>query len=94
MEKSKRTINVKYEIEISESAEKYLGKIPKKDRLKIIAKIDALEEETMPIGSKKLQGHKVLYRIRSGDYRIVYSIIKNQLIVLIVEIGHRKEIYR
>ena len=86
---------MKYEVEISESAEKSLGKIQKKNRLQIIEKIDSLEQEPTPSGSIKLKGYKdVLYRIRSGDYRIVYSIKQKMLIVLIVEIGHRREIYR
>lgn len=95
MEESKRAFDVKYEIEISESAEKFLDKIPKKDRLRIIEKIDNLSDEPMPLGSIKLQGQKnSLYRIRSGDYRVVYSIKKDVLIVLVVEIGHRREVYR
>lgn len=86
---------MKYVVEITASAEKSLEKIPKKDRLKIIEKIDALEHDPMPSGSIKLQGVKeALYRIRSGDYRVVYSIKRDHLIVLIVEIGHRREIYR
>ncbi|MFV0340722.1 MAG: type II toxin-antitoxin system RelE family toxin [Parachlamydiaceae bacterium] len=83
-----------YEIEISASAEKFLEKVPQRDRLKIIEKIDALESTPLPIGCKKLQGHKELYRLRSGDYRIIYTINKDRLLILVVEIGHRKEIYR
>lgn len=56
MEESKRAIAVKYEVEISESAEKFLTKVSKKDRMKIIEKIDALEEDPHPSGSIKLQG--------------------------------------
>jgi mRNA interferase RelE/StbE len=86
---------VKYEVEISESAEKSLEKIPKKDRLKILEKIDALEHDPMPAGSIKLKGYKeVLYRIRSGNYRVVYSVKQEVLIILVVEVGHRREIYR
>lgn len=86
---------MRYEIEISENAEKSLEKIPKKDRLKIIEKIDALEQEPFPAGSIKLHGYKeTLYRIRSGDYRIVYTIKKDVLIILIAEIAHRREVYR
>lgn len=48
----------------------------------------------MPLGSIKLHGYTTLYRIRSGDYRVIYSIKKDLLIILVVEIGHRKEIYR
>ncbi len=95
MEKSKRAFNVKYEVEISENAEKFLEKVLKKDRLRIIEKIDELERNPMPSGSIKLKGYKeVLYRIRSGDYWVVYSIKKDRLVVLIVEIGHRREVYR
>jgi mRNA interferase RelE/StbE len=66
--------DVKYEVEISENAEKFLEKVPKKDLLRIIEKIDALEKEPMPSGSIKLQGQKEpLYRIRSGDYRMIYN---------------------
>ncbi len=86
---------MKYEVEISESAEKSLEKIPKKDRLKILEKIDALEHDPMPAGSIKLKGYKeVLYRIRSGNYRVVYSVKQEVLIILVVEVGHRREIYR
>lgn len=86
---------MKYDIEIAESAEKILGKIPKKDRSKIIEKIDSLADNPSPMGSIKLHGLKeALYRIRSGDYRIVYSIKKDILTVLVVEIGHRRGIYR
>ena len=95
MEKGTRASIVKYEIEISESAEKSLEKIPKRDRLKILEKIDDLEKDPLPAGSIKLKGSKeVLYRIRSGDYRVVYSVKQDVLIILVIEIGHRREIYR
>lgn len=69
---------MKYEVEISESAEKFLEKVPKKDQSRIIEKIDALSDEPMPSGSIKLHGYKeALYRIRSGNYRVVYSIKKD-----------------
>jgi len=95
LEEGKRAFDVKYEVEISESAEKFLEKVPKKDRLRIIEKIDTLGQDPTPSGSIKLQGYKEsLYRIRSGDYRVVYSIKKDILLVLVVEIGHRREVYR
>ncbi|WP_349305249.1 MULTISPECIES: type II toxin-antitoxin system RelE/ParE family toxin [unclassified Neochlamydia] len=62
---------------MSESAEKFLKKVPKTDRSRIMEKIGMLADDQMPSGSIKLQGQKTaLYRIRSGDYRIVYSIKK------------------
>ncbi|HEV3269659.1 MAG TPA: type II toxin-antitoxin system RelE/ParE family toxin [Candidatus Rhabdochlamydia sp.] len=56
--------------------------------------MDGLVENSIPLGSIKLHGYTTLYRIRSGDYRVIYSIKKDLLIILVVEIGHRKEIYR
>lgn len=86
---------MKYEVEIASTAERSLKKIPKEDRIKIVEKIDALSEDPMPAGSIKLQGHKPsFYRIRSGDYRVIYTIKNDLLIVLVVEIGHRREVYR
>lgn len=95
MEESKRAIALNYRVEIAESAMRALSKIQKRDRLKILEKIDTLEQDPSPTGSVKLKGYKeALYRIRSGDYRIVYSIKQEVLIVLVVDIGHRREIYR
>lgn len=86
---------MKYEVEISESAEYFLAKLAEKDRFRIIEKIDLLGEDPMPSGCIKLRGYKeALYRIRSGDYRVVYAIKKDILVVLVIEIGHRREIYR
>jgi mRNA interferase RelE/StbE len=56
--------------------------------------IDSLAENPRPPGCVKLQGHVELYRVRVGDYRIVYQIQDAILVVLVVEIGHRREIYR
>lgn len=83
-----------YEIHIPENLEKRLHRIPKKDKERIMQKIDALENNPRPPDCKKLQGRPQLYRIRSGDYRIIYSIKDDMLIVLIIDVGNRKEIYR
>lgn len=85
-----------YEIEIAEKLEKRLSKLPKKDKEKILEKIDSLANNPRPKDCKKLQGNQKppLYRVRSGIYRIIYAINDDVLIVLIVDIGHRKEIYR
>jgi mRNA interferase RelE/StbE len=85
-----------YKIEITESANKSLNKLPKKEQQKIEEKIDFLIENPKPDGYKKLQASKnhSLYRIRSGNYRIIYTIKQEVLIILIVEIGHRKDVYK
>jgi mRNA interferase RelE/StbE len=84
---------MKYKIIIAEQAIKALAKLPGKTRRQISEKIDALADNPRPAGIEKLQGAD-LYRIRSGDYRVIYQIKDNLLIVLVVRIGHRKDIYR
>lgn len=83
----------KYRIEIKKSAVKELYSLPKKDLIKIIKKIKSLSEDPRPIGSIKLTG-KEQYRVRQGNYRILYAIEDEQLVIYIVKIGHRKEIYK
>ena len=81
-----------YKIEIKKSAAKELSKLPKKELTKIIDKIQLLSDEPRPSGCKKLSGEEK-YRIRSGNYRILYSIEDDVLIVYVVKVGHRKEVY-
>ncbi|MCH9625982.1 MAG: hypothetical protein S4CHLAM123_11680 [Chlamydiales bacterium] len=85
-----------YRIDIAEKLEKRLNKLSKKDKEHILEKIDSLAYSPRPKGYKKLQGTRKppLYRVRSGMYRIIYAIEDEVLIVLIVDIGHRKDIYR
>jgi mRNA interferase RelE/StbE len=83
----------KYEISVKKSAVKELGDIPKKELQKTIKKIQALASEPRPQGSQKLS-HKEQYRIRQGDYRVVYSIDDDNFAVNIIKVGHRREIYR
>jgi mRNA interferase RelE/StbE len=82
-----------YKIEILSSADKSLKKINAKDRITIARAIDRLSENPTPHGYKKLQNSE-FYRIRIGDYRVIYQIQNNELIVVIIRIGHRKEIYK
>jgi len=84
---------MKYKILVAEQAIKDLEKLPGKIRRQILEKIDSLADNPRPPGSEKLQGAD-LYRIRSGDYRVIYKIKDDNLIVLVVRIGHRKGIYR
>lgn len=86
---------MKYNIDIPHKIAKKLLRLPKKDQKKIIEKIDLLTENSKPDGYKKLLGHNdpPLYRIRVGDYRIIYAVEEDCLIILILEVGHRKDIY-
>ena len=83
----------KYEISVKKSAFKELDNIPKKELQKIVKKIKTLSSDPRPQGSQKLS-HREQYRIRQGDYRIIYSIQDDNLRVHIIKVGHRKEIYR
>ena len=83
----------KYKIEFKKSAIKELYSIPKKDLRKIISKIEMLADDPRPHGSIKLTG-KEQYRIRHGNYRVLYSIEDETLIIYIVKIGHRRVIYK
>ncbi len=82
-----------YKVFFKKSVEKDFKSIPKKELLKILSKIESLQENPRPFGSEKLTGHE-RYRLRQGRYRIVYSIQDNELTVWVVKVGHRKEIYK
>jgi len=83
----------KYKIYIKPTAVKELQKIPKRDVNKIIEKIRSLSSDPRPPGCEKLSADEK-YRVRQGSYRIVYSIEDDKLVVLIIKIGHRKDVYR
>jgi len=81
-----------YKIEIKKSAAKEIAKLPHKVIARIVEQIQLLSELPRPHGCKKLSGDEK-YRIRVGNYRILYSIEDEILIVYIVKVGHRKDIY-
>ena len=83
-----------YSIEWKSSAKKELRRLPKKVINNIISAIEKLPHNLHPAGSKKLIGTEHIYRQRIGDYRIVYSIESNRLVIEIVRVGHRKDVYR
>ena len=84
----------KYRILIKPSALKEIEAIsPKKDRQRLVDRISKLSHNPRPPGCEKLSGQDK-YRIRQGRYRIVYSIEDQELIVYVVKVGHRKDVYR
>lgn len=82
-----------YKIKIKKSAEKEIIKVPQPDRSRVVKKIILLHSDPRPIGCEKLQGD-INYRIRQGDYRVVYEVDDSEKIVHIVRVGHRREVYR
>lgn len=83
-----------YQIEFAPSAAKELANLPRNAQQRIAVKIEALGHAPRPPGCKKLSGEKDLYRIRVGAYRVIYAIHDQRLIVLVLDIGDRKDIYR
>lgn len=84
-----------YTIDFAPRTEQQLNLIPKDIRKLIFERIDKLKTNPRPEGAEPLQGaEKGLFRIRQGDYRIVYSIQNKKLFILIVRIAHRREVYK
>jgi mRNA interferase RelE/StbE len=84
---------LKYAVEILRSAQKSLSIIQAGDRAKINHTIRSLADDPRPDGSRKLTAREA-WRIRIGKYRVIYQIFDNRLVVSVVSIGHRKDIYR
>ena len=68
--------------------------MPPQEQKRIQPKIDALATEPRPEGVVKLKGEENLYRIRVGDYRVIYNVQDDRLLVLVVKVGHRGNVYR
>jgi mRNA interferase RelE/StbE len=85
----------RYRVVIKPSASKEISAVgQKKDRQRIVLRIQSLGEDPRPLGCEKLSGHLDRYRVREGNYRILYSIDDENLLVDVVRVGHRKDVYR
>jgi mRNA interferase RelE/StbE len=83
-----------YRVFIKPTAVKEIESIPrKKDRQRVVRRIEQLADEPRPPGSHKLSGHD-RYRLRCGSYRILYAVTDADLTVQVVKVGHRKDVYR
>lgn len=82
-----------YQVEITKSAARELADIPAKDQKRIVAKIRGLAENPRPPGCEKLSGEEK-YRLRQGNYRILYRVNDDAVIVVVVKIADRKEVYK
>jgi mRNA interferase RelE/StbE len=83
-----------YQVIIKPAAEKQLDRLPSKDRRRVVAALATLSDEPRPPGCAKLEGADDLWRIRVGQYRVVYTIRDDKLLVLVVRVAHRKDVYR
>ncbi len=82
-----------YKIQLTKKAEKQLDKLPEEVADSLLKTIATLRDNPRPQGTKKLKGRKG-YRLRKGDYRIIYEIFNDRLVIDVIAIGHRKDIYR
>jgi mRNA interferase RelE/StbE len=82
-----------YRIEIKRSAAKELEQLPPKDRRRVATRIEALASNPRPPGAEKLSGQD-RYRVRQGDFRILYEIFDTLILVVVVKIGNRRDVYR
>ena len=73
---------------------KSMKRLPKKELRQIKKKIDDLAENLPHPASTKMKGSNTFHKIRAGDYRIVYEIHENRLVILVVKVGHRKDVYK
>ena len=83
----------RYALRIQSAALKQLSKLPRDIRTRVQSAIDTLADDPRPPGVKKLKGEENGYRIRVGDYRVLYSIFDDVLLVEVVRIGDRKDVY-
>ena len=84
----------RYRVQIERRAQKALNALPRDLRRRVAAKVDALAENPRPLGVRNLEGEEDLYRLRVGDHRVLYAIRDAVLLVLVVRIADRREVYR
>jgi mRNA interferase RelE/StbE len=82
-----------YEIEWKRSAVKELKELPKEMIIRILQAVEALADNPLPPGVKKLAGSKHTYRLREGDYRVIYNLLSKALVIEVIRVGHRKDVY-
>lgn len=85
--------NGSFEIRWKHSAAKELKRLPQETVLRISRAVEALRQEPFPVGVRKILGTEHTYRIRIGDYRVLYTVLAATLVIEVVRVGHRKDVY-
>ncbi|WPD22597.1 MAG: type II toxin-antitoxin system RelE/ParE family toxin [Candidatus Electrothrix scaldis] len=85
---------MRYDIEFRPAVLKSLKRFPKRDLVRIKKKIEGLAENLPNPDHTKMKGSNPFHKVRSGNYRIIYTIEEERLVILIVKIGHRKDVYQ
>ena len=83
-----------YEIHMRRQAQRALNRLGRKDAEAVMERLDVLKNTPRPKGVDKIKSTEGMWRVRQGDYRIVYSIDDNQKIITVLDIDHRKQVYR
>ena len=84
----------RYSVAISRTAEHQLRRLPRADRERVARTVAKLAIDPRPSGARKLTGYEDVFRVRTGRYRVIYSVEGTSLVVLVLKIGHRKDVYR
>ncbi len=85
---------MRYSVEFRPAVLKSMKRLPKREQRRIKKKIDDLAENLPDPATTKMKGNNTFHRIRAGDYRIVYEIHEDRLVILVVKVGHRKDVYK
>ena len=84
-----------YEVELSKAAARQIRKLDRQIQIRILNRLDNLKDDPRPAGAIQLQGTtEVLYRIREGAFRVIYIVEDKKLLVLVLRVAHRSEVYR
>jgi mRNA interferase RelE/StbE len=83
-----------YRIEVSATAERQIRRLPRADQIRVVRVIQALSVNPRPLGCRKLSGHDDVFRVRIGRFRVLYSIEDRRLIIIVLKVGDRKDVYR
>ena len=83
-----------YTIQFTPHAQRDFATLERGAQQRLRRRIDHLAEDPFPAGARKLHAEEPFYRIRVGDYRVIYEVGTDQLVVIVVKIGHRREVYR
>lgn len=84
----------RYRVEIARRAFKSIARLPHKEQQRVRAAIDLLADQPRPPGCAALAGEESVYRVRVGDYRILYEVIDDRLVIQVIRVGHRRDVYR
>jgi mRNA interferase RelE/StbE len=85
---------VAYQVDFTTAAARQVRKLPKPARTRLLAAVAALANDPRPSGARKLVGEATAWRVRIGDYRVIYDVFDQTLTVTVVRAGHRRDVYR